>query len=410
MPTSRRGAHLAARDRRLALGGGWGARFAEARAAAVLARIDAGLASGSLDATLPDGRRVRLGGRTPGPAAAIALVNWRPVVRLMFAGSAGFARAHFDRDWTSPAPEAIFALFVANRTTLGTAARAQGPWRVVNRLVRAVEERFRPRQNIAYHYDLGNDFYTAWLDGGLTYSSALFAPGDDLEAAQARKVRTLLDAVGVRPGDRVLEIGCGWGGLAEIATRDYGAHVHGITLSAEQLAYARVRVRAATFGLTDYRAVAGTYDHVVSVEMFEAVGERHWATFMDVLRRVLAPRGRAGLQVITIADDVFEHYRRSTDFIQAYVFPGGMLPSPGRFRAAAAGAGLTVASERWFGADYARTLRQWRARFDTAVAEGRLPPDFDERFITLWRYYLMYCEGGFDGGGLDVGQMVLTAS
>ena len=442
-PTSRRGAHLVASDRRLALGGGWLARRAGRRTAAVLAAIDAGLATGSLDAMLPDGRRVRLGGRAPGPAAAIALVNWRPVVRLMLAGSAGFARAHFDGDWTSPAPEAIFALFVANRTTLGRTARAHGPWRTINRLVRAVEERLSPRRNIAFHYDIGNDFYAAWLDRGMTYSSALFdgveaadaadigwprdsgrptSPpaevtlgprlrGDDgLELAQTRKVRALLDAVGVRPGDRLLEIGCGWGGLAEIATRDYGAHVHGITLSAEQLAYAQARVPAASFALTDYRAVTGRYDHVVSVEMFEAVGERHWATFMGVLRRVLQPGGRAGLQVITIADDVFEAYRASTDFIQAYIFPGGMLPSPGRFRAAAAGAGLATVRERWFGRDYARTLRLWRTRFDAAVADGRLPPGFDERFVSIWRYYLMYCEGGFDGGGLDVGQVVLTTA
>ena len=409
MPTLRRGAHLIASDRRLALGGGWVARFAARWAKAVIARIDAGLATGSLDATLPDGRRVRLGGRAPGPAAAIALHNWTPVVRLMLAGSVGFARSHFDGDWTSPAPEAIFALFVANRTALGTTARARGPWRLANRLVRAREERTRPRENIAFHYDLGNDFYAAWLDAGMTYSSALFAPGvDDLAAAQTAKVRALLDAVGVRPGDRVLEIGCGWGGLAEIATRDYGAHIHGITLSAEQLAYCRARVPAATFALTDYRAVTGTFDHVVSVEMFEAVGERHWGTFMATLRRVLKPEGRAGLQVITIADDVFDAYRASTDFIQAYIFPGGMLPSPSRFRAAAAGAGLATLSERWFGPDYARTLRLWRARFDAAVADGRLPPGFDDRFVQLWRYYLMYCEGGFDGGGLDVGQVVLT--
>lgn len=412
-PTLSRGAALSARRHRLALGGTVAARLARGWAERVVARIDAGLATGSLDATLPDGRRVRLGGRAAGPAAAITLMNWTPVVRLMLAGSAGFAQAHFDGDWTSPAPEAIFALFVANRTTLGTAARARGPWRLANRLVRAVEERFGARRNIAFHYDLGNDFYAAWLDRGMTYSSALFAPdaaGDDLAAAQARKVRTLLDALGVAPGDRLLEIGCGWGGLAEIATRDYGAIVHGITLSAEQLAYAHARVPAATFALTDYRDVAGRFDHVVSVEMFEAVGERHWRTYMDTLRRVLRPGGRAGLQVITIADDVFEHYRASTDFIQAYIFPGGMLPSAPRLRAAAAGAGLTIAGERWFGRDYARTLRMWRARFDAAVAGGRLPPGFDARFVDIWRYYLMYCEGGFDGGGLDVGQLVLTAS
>ncbi|MGI4877693.1 MAG: class I SAM-dependent methyltransferase, partial [Janthinobacterium lividum] len=276
------------------------------------------------------------------------------------------------------------------------------------RLVSAVEERLRQRQNIDFHYDLGNDFYAAWLDPGMTYSSALYDGTDDLEAAQTLKIRALLDAVGVKPGDRLLEIGCGWGSLAEIATRDYGATVHGITLSAEQLAYASARVPAAVFSLTDYRAVTGTYDHVVSCEMFEAVGERHWRTFMDVVRARLRPGGRAGLQVITIADDVFDAYRASTDFIQAYIFPGGMLPSPGRLRRAVEAAGFRVAAERHFGGDYARTLACWRDRFDAAVTAGRLPPGFDERFVTLWRYYLMYCEGGFRGGGLDVVQTVLA--
>lgn len=409
MPTFRRGAHLASSDRRLALGGGVPGRIALRHAEAVVARIDAGLAAGSLDATLPGGRRVRLGGRAAGPAAAIDLANWRPVVRLMLSGSAGFARAHFDGDWTSPDPVAIFDLFVRNRATLGDTARAKGPVRLLNRLVRAWEERTSPRRNIEFHYDLGNDFYAAWLDPGMTYSSALFAGTDDLAAAQNAKNRALLDALGVRPGDRVLEIGCGWGGLAEMAVRDYGAVVHGITLSAEQLAYARARVPQATFALTDYRAVTGTYDHVVSVEMIEAVGMRHWTTFMDVVRARLRGGGRAGLQAITIADDVFDAYRRSTDFVQAYVFPGGMLPSPSRLRAAAAEAGLAWGAERWFGADYARTLECWRARFDAAVAEGRLPPGFDARFVTLWRYYLMYCEGGFRAGGLDVVQVVLDA-
>ncbi|MGI4881017.1 MAG: class I SAM-dependent methyltransferase, partial [Janthinobacterium lividum] len=314
-------------------------------------------------------------------------------------------------------PTAIFELFVANRTTLGTTARARGATRLLNRLVRAWEAggRAAAKRNIAFHYDLGNDFYAAWLDPTMTYSSALFlTPDMGLEAAQVAKVRRLLDAVGVQPGDRLLEIGCGWGGLAEIAARDYGAFVHGITLSPAQLDHARRRIAAAglgdraTFALQDYRDVAGQYDHVVSVEMFEAVGERHWATFMAVVARVLRPGGRAGLQVITIADDVFDAYRRSTDFIQAYVFPGGMLPSPSRLRVVAAEAGLGWQADHWFGLDYARTLRLWRDRFDAAVAGGRLPRGFDARFVQLWRYYLMYCEGGFRGRGLDVVQLVLA--
>ena len=345
------------------------------------------------------------------------LKNWRPVVRLMTSGSAGFARAHFDGDWSSPDPVAIFELFVANRATLGNTARAGGVARLVNRLVHALQANSRAgsRRNIGFHYDLGNDFYAAWLDPGLTYSSAVFAPGDDLEAAQARKVRLLLDGLGLKPGDRLLEIGCGWGGLAEIAARDYGVAVHGITLSREQLDYVRARIDAAglqgrtTFELCDYRDVAGTYDHIVSVEMFEAVGEAHWPAFMATLARVLAPGGRAALQVITIDEAIFAAYRASADFIQAYIFPGGMLPSEPRLRAAAEGAGLEWASVTRHGADYARTLAEWRARFDAAVAEGRLPPGFDAKFVAIWRYYLMYCEGGFRGGGLDVVQVVLTS-
>ena len=417
--SSRRGDRVLASDRRLALGGGLPGRLARGRAEAVVARIDRGLAAGSLDATLPDGRRLLLGGRGPGPAATIVLHNWKPVIRLMLGGSAGFARAHFDGDWTSPDPTLIFELFVANRATLGSAARAQGITRLLNRLIRAWEERGKAaaRRNIAFHYDLGNDFYAAWLDPTMTYSSAVFAgPDVSLEAAQVAKIRRLLDAVGVRPGDRLLEIGCGWGGLAEIAARDYGATIHGITLSDAQLQAARARIAAAglsdraSFALCDYRDLAadGRYDHVVSVEMFEAIGERNWRGFMAVVAGVLRPGGRAGLQVITIADDVFDAYRRSTDFIQAYVFPGGMLPSPSRLRGAAGSAGLRVVDDHWFGLDYARTLKLWRDRFDAAVADGRLPPGFDDRFVQLWRYYLMYCEGGFRGRGLDVVQMVLA--
>ena len=411
-----RGQHLVAADRRFLLGGGWFGVLAKRQVERVLSRIDAGLATGSLDATLPDGRQVRLGGRAPGATAAIVLANWRPVVRLALSGSAGFARAYFDGDWSSSDPVALFELFVANRATLGDTARAGGVARLVNRAVHALQANSRTgsRRNISFHYDLGNDFYAAWLDPGLTYSSAIWADGDDLEAAQSRKVRALLDSLDLKPGDRLLEIGCGWGGLAEIAARDYGAIVHGITLSTEQLNYAKSRIAVAklsdraSFALCDYRDVSGTYDHIVSVEMFEAVGERHWPGFMQMLARTLRPNGRAALQVITIDEAVFDAYRASADFIQAYIFPGGMLPSLERFRHAAEAAGLSWQGATHHGLDYARTLAEWRERFDAAVAEHRLPPGFDQRFVAIWRYYLMYCEGGFRGGGIDVVQALLV--
>ncbi|WP_419816474.1 class I SAM-dependent methyltransferase [Glacieibacterium sp.] len=411
-----RGQHLVAADQRFLLGGGWFGALARGQVERVLARIDKGLATGSLDATLPDGRQVRLGGRAVGAAATIVLPNWRPVVRLALSGSAGFARAYFDGDWSSSDPVAIFELFVANRATLGDTARAGGVARLVNRAVHALQANSRTgsRRNISFHYDLGNDFYAAWLDPGLTYSSAIWAEGDDLEAAQTRKVRRLLDSLDLKPGERLLEIGCGWGGLAEIAARDYGAVVHGITLSAEQLSYAQARIAAAgladraSFALCDYRDVSGSYDHIVSVEMFEAVGERHWPDFMGVLARILRPGGRAALQVITIDEAIFAAYRASADFIQTYIFPGGMLPSLERLRGAAEAAGLGWQGVTHHGLDYARTLAEWRERFDAAVAGHRLPPGFDERFVAIWRYYLMYCEGGFRGGGLDVVQALLV--
>ena len=410
-----RGAHLRRASGKFALGGGWLSRLLAGSFQRALDRMDAGFARGQLDATLPDGTTRRLGGRRDGPRAEIALRNWRPLVRLGLSGSAGFAQSNFDGDWSSPDATALFELFMLNRVELGEIARGNPLGRTINRLVRALQANTREgaRRNIAFHYDLGNDFYAAWLDETMTYSSAIYAEGDSLADAQRRKVRTLLDKLGMKPGDHLLEIGCGWGGLAEIAARDYGVRVTGITLSAEQLAYAEARIARAglsdrvRFELRDYRDVTETYDHVASVEMFEAVGQEFWRPYMAAVRKALEPGGRAAIQVITIDEAVFDDYARGADFIQTYVFPGGMLPSEPRFRDAAEAERLRWVGATHHGGDYARTLHAWRNRYDAARAEGRLPDGFDAAFDAIWRLYLMYCEGGFRSGGIDVIQATL---
>ena len=377
----------------------------------VLDRIDTGLATGAIAAVLPDSTRRRLGGHAPGPEPIVQVKRWRALSRLASGGSAGWYEAWADGDWWSPDPVPLFQLFVANRATLGRAARAKG----LGRLARAAFHRLRrndregARRNIAEHYDLGNDFYREWLDPTLTYSSALWTRPDlTLEEAQKAKLAALLDRTGAQAGDRLLEIGCGWGSLAAAASAR-GIRVHGITLSAEQKGAIEERLGAGVeVTLTDYRDVTGVYDAVVSCEMVEAVGQDYWRDYLAAIARALKPGGRAALQYIAIDEAIFPAYARSADFIQRYVFPGGMLLSEPRFRALAEAEGLSWADRHGFGLDYARTLRDWRMRFDAAAREGRLPARFDARFQDLWRYYLMYCEGGFLGGGIDVAQVTLV--
>jgi cyclopropane-fatty-acyl-phospholipid synthase len=262
-------------------------------------------------------------------------------------------------------------------------------------------------RNIHAHYDLGNDFYAAWLDPTMCYSSARFAPGDDLEQAQRRKLETI--AVRLEGARDVLEIGCGWGALAGHLAGQ-GARVTAISLSDEQLAFACQRYPddRIDFRKQDYRDTHGSFDGIISVEMVEAVGRAWWPAFFDCLARNLRPGGRAVIQYIAMRDDLFEAYARSADFIQAYIFPGGLLVSETEFRRLAGERGLEWRDREGFGLGYAETLRLWRERFDRAVAEGRLPAGFDREFVDLWRYYLMYCEGGFRGGGIDVAQVTLV--
>jgi cyclopropane-fatty-acyl-phospholipid synthase len=380
----------------------------------VLARIDRGIAQGAIAVSLPGDVPQRLGGRSAGPEAIVILHSWRSLWRLATGGSAGWYEAWAAGEWESPDPVALFELFTRNRETLGATGRASGLGRLVRRMWHRARrnDRAGARRNIVEHYDLGNEFYALWLDPSMTYSSALFeTPGQLLEEAQHHKLRAIFDRTGCRPGDRILEIGCGWGSFAETAARA-GASVHGITLSSEQKAYAEARLALqgleGEIALTDYRDVSGTFDGVASIEMVEAVGAEYWRDYLSTIARSLKPGGRAAIQYIAIDDAIFGGYASNVDFIQRYVFPGGMLLSESRFRTIAEQLGLAWRDRHAFGLDYAETLRRWRAAFDAVVADGRLPARFDRRFIGLWRYYLMYCEGGFRGGAIDVAQVTLV--
>ena len=374
----------------------------------ILDRIDRGLAAGAIDACLPDGTRRLLGGHGEGPVAVVRLHRWRALRRLVSAGSIGWYEGWEAGDWSSPDLVPIFDLFMRNRATLGDTARAKSVPKLAARALHRLRRNHRAgsRRNVAAHYDLGNDFYREWLDPTLTYSSAL---GEGpLEAGQRRKLGAILSRTGAAAGDRVLEIGCGWGSFAATAAAA-GVRVHALTLSTEQRDHVLARdLPGVTVGLTDYRDVQGTYDAVASIEMVEAVGAEYWPAYLETVARVLKPGGRAAIQFIKIADDVWDKYAANVDFVQRYVFPGGALICEPRFRALAGGAGLAWTDRLAFGRDYADTLAEWRRRFEAAAREGRLPARFDARFQRLWRFYLMYCEGGFRGGGIDVVQVTLV--
>ena len=404
----RRGSALVDGGNRIGNGLGWLARLWNSGFHRLIDRIDEGLETGTIRLELPDGSKHRLGGRAPGFEAEVELKSWRALARLATSGSVGWYRAWELGECDSPDPVPLFALFMSNGDALGSSGRARGLWRQAARVAHWFNRNSRAgaERNIHVHYDLGNDFYSQWLDPSMTYSSAVFDRGGDLEAAQRRKCELLAERLGTP--ETLLEIGCGWGSLADFLARR-GAKVTAISLSDEQLAWARDRqVRSIDFRKQDYRDVAGPFDAIVSVEMVEAVGRKYWPDYFDSLARCLKPGGRAAIQFIAMKDSLFEAYAASVDFIQAYIFPGGLLIRESEFRELAAERELAWEDQRDFGLDYAETLRQWRQRFDTAVAERRLPAGFDQRFVRLWRFYLMYCEGGFRGGGITVSQITLT--
>ena len=386
------------------------------RAGRTLLKLLSGLQNGSLSLNTPDGQCHLFG--TPGqlPHADWHLHDWGVCEAVLASSDIGLGETYMDGRWHSNNIPALVALAIINRAVLEQAIRGNLFSLLGYRLRHTLRANSKSgsRKNILAHYDLGNDFYRLWLDSSMTYSAALFENDAQrpLPEAQAAKYTRILDQLSLNPGQRVLEIGCGWGGFAEAAA-ERGAQLHGVTLSPSQLAYAQARnahfaepVRP-QLSLTDYRDIRGQYDHIVSIEMFEAVGERYWPTYFRALKILLKPGGSALIQTITITDELFKPYRRGTDFIQQYVFPGGMLPSISVFKDYAHKAGLRVVEAHAFGQDYAETLRRWRTRFhDTWEQAQKL--GFDERFRRLWDFYLAYCEAGFAAGSTHVYQVKLA--
>jgi cyclopropane-fatty-acyl-phospholipid synthase len=365
---------------------------------------------GSLVLTLPSGRAITLGTPGEGIDADLALDNWRPVVSSVARASLGFSEAYLDGHWHSSDPAKLIRFYLQNRNPLDGAGHKVFFQSVIDRIwhLRRDNSKNGSRRNIAEHYDLGNEFYQHWLDPTMTYSSGRYAGGTEtLEASQHAKYRLILDALEIEQGHDVLEIGCGWGGFAEAAGRA-GAKVRAITLSAEQLAYTRNRLETAGLAsdcavhLEDYRDTKGAFDRIASIEMIEAVGEARWPHYFETLRTRLKPGGVAVIQAITIAPENYEGYRRRVDFIQRYVFPGGMLPTDAIMRDQAHSQGLTFERHESFGQCYARTLKDWRERFEAKWPEIA-GLGFDNRFRRLWRYYLAYCEAGFAEKAINVG-------
>ncbi|HTZ03409.1 MAG TPA: cyclopropane-fatty-acyl-phospholipid synthase family protein [Xanthobacteraceae bacterium] len=377
------------------------------RAARALAGLLPQLPQGRLRLTLPNGEAVVSGGIAPGPSASLRLRRWRGLARIALEGEEGFSNGYIDGDWTTPDLVELLALGKDNETAVAPAAKRWLLSFMHNRLAHALRANTRrgSRRNIAAHYDLGNDFFRLWLDAGMNYSAALFSGEDSLEDAQTRKIDRIADLLAVEEGDRVLEIGCGWGAFAERLIRRHGALVCGITLSVEQLAYAKARLAdtaRADLRLADYRDIAGSFNRVASIEMIEAVGERYWPLYFDTLRARLAKGGIAVIQAITVAEDRFAAYRKRPDFIQRRIFPGGMLPTRAIIAGEAARAGLKLVHHEAFGSSYARTLQEWRRRF-AAAAPQLNGLGFDRRFRRMWQYYLSYCEVGFRSGAVNVG-------
>lgn len=392
------------------------------RAAKVFVHFLKNIQHGELRLIFPDGTEQIFAGKHAGVSAVLKLDDIAVCEAILARGDIGFGETYMRGMWHSPDIAKLIHLAVNNRNELSTLIGGKAflvVWYRLKHLLRR-NSLAGSRKNILAHYDLGNEFYAHWLDSGMTYSAALFEQENShspesqqsLEHAQDKKYLRIAEKLALKKGAHVLEIGCGWGGFAQTAIEKFGATVEGVTLSPSQLHYAQKRLQKlnldhyAKLTLTDYRAIQGRYDYIVSIEMFEAVGEDYWATYFAALKRLLNKNGRAMIQTITIADAQFESYRKGTDFIQQYIFPGGMLPSVVRFTELADAAGLRVVERHAFGLDYARTLKLWRERFEEKWHEIS-PLGFDERFRRLWKFYLAYCEGGFRAGATDVYQFEL---
>ena len=386
------------------------------RSAAFLFSLIAKMTHGSLVVGLPDGRQFAFQADEKGCAAQVDIRDWRVARKVLFGGSLGFAEAYLDEHWDSPDVTAVLQLFCQNAHLFEEGLEAHPALRFVLQMQGFFRRNTRrqAKRNISAHYDLGNAFYRSWLDRGMTYSSALFANGAArLEDAQTEKFRALAKRIELRADQRLLEVGCGWGGFAEFAAGEVGCHVTGLTISRQQFDYARQRIFKAGLNekvdirFQDYREETGRYDRIVSIEMFEAVGETFWPVYFSKLHDCLKPGGLTGLQIITIQDRFFEIYRRSPDFIQRYIFPGGMLPTPEILYDLGRRVGLNLISEHVFAHDYARTLAEWRRRFHLAWPDIR-KLGFDDRFKRTWDYYLHYSEAGFLSRNIDVRQLAFA--
>ncbi len=401
-------------------------RRTPARARRVLNLLER-LPHGQLDLEQPDGRLLHLPRPPSGAADAhCVLHDWQALERTLKSGDIGLAEGYIAGEWDSPDLAALLRLCMANRDHVQSLVYGSWWGRLGYRLRHLLQRNTRAgsARNIHAHYDLGNDFYRLWLDPGMSYSAAWFQGrtgqalrNADLQQAQQAKLRRTLDEVRLQPGQRLLEIGCGWGGLAEAAAQEFGARVTGVTLSREQLVWGQQRMQQAGLAdavelrYQDYRDLparhAGEpFDAIVSIEMFEAVGREYWRGYFQTLRDCLKPGGLACIQTITLREDLFARYLRSTDFIQQYIFPGGLLPSIPAFEQEARRAGLVVERRMAFGRDYAETLRRWRQSFEERLEAVRAQ-GFDERFVRIWTFYLAYCEAAFDTGNTDVVQFTL---
>ncbi|WP_204114590.1 SAM-dependent methyltransferase [Shimia biformata] len=371
--------------------------------------------TGRIDFVMPDGRRFRAEGRAPGQVCELAIHNPDSFARLIREGDLGFCDAYIDGWWSTPDLQAFLDFLMADNDSLYEGFPGMFLVRVYERMRHWMNRNTKEqaKKNISYHYDLGNEFYALWLDETMTYSSAMFETGQEsMEAAQTAKYKSIVDGIGAQPGDHVLEIGCGWGGFAEYAARERGVRVTGLTISREQLKFASERIEKAglsdlvEFKLQDYRDEQGEYDGIASIEMFEAVGEKYWPDYFQTVKRCLKPGKQATLQIITMHDDRFDAYRKGVDFIQKYIFPGGMLPSPTVLRQEVEKAGLHVAGSVEFGESYSQTLRRWydtfNGKWDQVAALG-----FDDRFRRMWNFYLTSCAAAFHCGNTDVTQITI---
>ena len=380
-----------------------------------LLAILSNLHCGRLTLTLPDGCQHQFSGAMSGPDSDLTIHTESALRRLLHDGKMGFCEAFMDGEASSQSLPTLIELAVLHDKYLENALKTnifrQAGLRLFHMLRR--NNKLGSAKNIAHHYDIGNSFYQAWLDPTMTYSSAVFdSETDDLTTAQLNKYKRLAELADIQSGDRVLEIGCGWGGFAKFVSQHIGAHVTGITISQAQLAYAKASLAEAglqnkvDLKLMDYRDLQGRFDKIVSIEMFEAVGQAYWPVYFDTISRMLKSGGRAVIQSITIDHDAFQSYRDQPDFIQRYIFPGGMLPSMPMLQTPVAQAGLELVAENGYASDYARTLQEWRARF-FAAWPSLAGDKFDNRFKRMWELYLAYCEGGFRAGMIDVKQILL---